>query len=701
MGIKRTPTGRIYFDAEEGRSDERQQQMVGLLGQLGERLKRSEDERDEIWKELQEYRKLIADIEDKTANSEKVFLSVQNKLSRAEKIEEDLSKRQDALEKSQKDHFKKLAEAAKSDPEILKRLDDSEALAAHLLEKLEASDAQQKRLDRRIEKITQDRVRIARKLERLEETVLETQDVLRAKALVLLTDQSIAAQTALPQIPATVGERPAIEHTDGETSSDGAPLWQRVLNPQAVATTAMVVVALLAGWTVSEIQRGRPASVDGVETIRLASVEPDAASSVAELSGGQTGSVWANLEERIAAHVAGGENDASAMPTSESLLEEVPVEALESGDYDENALALAMELDPEAVAARLNEIEPSAPGVAGEVEEAMEDAPAEAATRMPAPAKVREASLTKSVETQPPKADLRATMAPDKELPDVIKEIEKQAYDGIATAQHDLAAIYTAGHGGVKQNYEKAAFWFRQAAEQGIANARYNLGVLYHQGLGVRQDVSAAINWYQRAAELDHPEAQYNLGIAYIEGIGVPYDPQKAAMYFEYAADQDIMEAAYNLGLIHENGLLGDVSPEAALLWYKMAADAGSAEARRAMEQLAKTLKIDPSDVDRLVERNRAGVTGGVVPDGRSVGRVAALAADGAGGVVYDVQNQLIALGLFPGPADGVAGQQTADAIRVYQSRNGLPVDGKASESLLGHMLGGVEGSGEVGSREE
>ena len=41
---------------------------------------------------------------------------------------------------------------------------------------------------------------------------------------------------------------------------------------------------------------------------------------------------------------------------------------------------------------------------------------------------------------------------------------------------------------GVVQDYAEAEKWFRLAAAQGIANAQYNLGVLYHYGQGVVQD---------------------------------------------------------------------------------------------------------------------------------------------------------------------------------------------------------------------
>ena len=55
--------------------------------------------------------------------------------------------------------------------------------------------------------------------------------------------------------------------------------------------------------------------------------------------------------------------------------------------------------------------------------------------------------------------------------------------------------------------------------------------------------------------------------------------------------------------------------------------------------------------------------------------------------VLAQIQSQLISLGLFPGPADGLEGPLTDDAIRLYQARNDIPVTGEASEELLVHML--------------
>ena len=41
---------------------------------------------------------------------------------------------------------------------------------------------------------------------------------------------------------------------------------------------------------------------------------------------------------------------------------------------------------------------------------------------------------------------------------------------------------------GVDQNYQKAFEWIEQAANQGYANAQFDLGVMYHEGIAVEQD---------------------------------------------------------------------------------------------------------------------------------------------------------------------------------------------------------------------
>lgn len=53
---------------------------------------------------------------------------------------------------------------------------------------------------------------------------------------------------------------------------------------------------------------------------------------------------------------------------------------------------------------------------------------------------------------------------------------------------------------------------------------------------------------------------------------------------------------------------------------------------------------------------------------------------------VRAVQAELAAKGYDPGPADGLVGTRTRQAIALYQSRNGLAADGQATQQLLNHI---------------
>lgn len=51
--------------------------------------------------------------------------------------------------------------------------------------------------------------------------------------------------------------------------------------------------------------------------------------------------------------------------------------------------------------------------------------------------------------------------------------------------------------------------------------------------------------------------------------------------------------------------------------------------------------------------------------------------------LVRALQARLDELGLDPGPADGLYGPRTADAIRQFQASRGLPPDGRIGDDLL------------------
>ena len=67
---------------------------------------------------------------------------------------------------------------------------------------------------------------------------------------------------------------------------------------------------------------------------------------------------------------------------------------------------------------------------------------------------------------------------------------------------------------GAQQDYIEAASWFRQAAEQGNADAQFNLGALYYSGQGVPQDYVEAHKWRNLAASRASAETRQQYGDA-------------------------------------------------------------------------------------------------------------------------------------------------------------------------------------------
>ena len=85
-------------------------------------------------------------------------------------------------------------------------------------------------------------------------------------------------------------------------------------------------------------------------------------------------------------------------------------------------------------------------------------------------------------------------------------------------------------------DYATALREWTPLAEQGNANAQFNLGVMYDKGEGVPQNYKTAVKWYRLAAEQGYADAQGNLGVMYGTGQGVIQDNVYAHMWGNIAA---------------------------------------------------------------------------------------------------------------------------------------------------------------------
>jgi TPR repeat protein len=61
---------------------------------------------------------------------------------------------------------------------------------------------------------------------------------------------------------------------------------------------------------------------------------------------------------------------------------------------------------------------------------------------------------------------------------------------------------------------------------------------MYRNGQGVPQDDAQAVAWWRQAAEQGDADAQYSLGLAYSLGRGVPQDYVEAHKWFNLAASR-------------------------------------------------------------------------------------------------------------------------------------------------------------------
>ena len=69
---------------------------------------------------------------------------------------------------------------------------------------------------------------------------------------------------------------------------------------------------------------------------------------------------------------------------------------------------------------------------------------------------------------------------------------------------------------GVPQNYKEALRLFRLSAEQGYAQAQFNLGLMYDRGQGVSKDYTESIKWLKLAAEQRFEAAQFKLELMHL-----------------------------------------------------------------------------------------------------------------------------------------------------------------------------------------
>ncbi len=315
-------------------------------------------------------------------------------------------------------------------------------------------------------------------------------------------------------------------------------------------------------------------------------------------------------------------------------------------------------------------------------------------------------------------APLDATSTPVsqvEQLPEQLgtAELREAAMSGDARAQFIVASRYLEGRA-IGRDHEAAARWYLRAANGGLSAAQYRIGTLYERGSGVAQDKLQAMIWYAKAAEQGNVKAMHNLAVLSADAtLGKP-DMTRAAKWFGAAAAHGLPDSQYNYAVLNERGLGVQKNANEAYKWYLLAARQGDRDAIKKAEALKG--QLDPATVSAIEttiaswkperanrDANMVSVTepawGIEQPQQQaSAGQAPAQPPMNAEPVqtltardqVKLAQQLLAQKGFDPGTADGEMGSRTANAIRLYQLRNGLPVNGSVSKPLLEHLQRGT-----------
>lgn len=170
---------------------------------------------------------------------------------------------------------------------------------------------------------------------------------------------------------------------------------------------------------------------------------------------------------------------------------------------------------------------------------------------------------------------------------------KKAAEYGNAQAQTNFGLIYFNGSGSYAKDYQTASIWFLKAAEQGEVQAQRLLGYMYQYALGVSQDYDKAYYWSSLAAEHGEAQAQNNLGILYLNGWGCVKDYNYALYWFHKAVNQDLAIAQNNIGYMYENGLGVTENIDSAYVWYRRAYENGYQQAKMNIKLLQAQIELE------------------------------------------------------------------------------------------------------------
>ena len=168
-----------------------------------------------------------------------------------------------------------------------------------------------------------------------------------------------------------------------------------------------------------------------------------------------------------------------------------------------------------------------------------------------------------------------------------VELFQEAANQKVPEAEARMAFLRRIGYQGLEMDPSLAENLAEDAIKRGLiaraaslgGDSAVTLGDLYHYGIVGQEDDSKAVKQYTKAADQGFAEAQYDLGFCYSTAQGVPHDKAEAVKYYRAAADQGLAEAQSALAGCYQvgEGVQKDIGE--AIEYYKKAANQGEPQA--------------------------------------------------------------------------------------------------------------------------
>lgn len=185
--------------------------------------------------------------------------------------------------------------------------------------------------------------------------------------------------------------------------------------------------------------------------------------------------------------------------------------------------------------------------------------------------------------------------------------IRKSAKSGDAEAQLALARQYadearkTQKEKRAKREWKQAVAWYSKSAEQGFAEAQYELGGMYVVGDGVEKDEDRGVQLLIKAAEQGLAAAQFEIGNLHLVGARLEQDSELGLDMLIMAANQRHLPAQKQLGTMYFQGVGVEKDLVQAHLWFSIASLNDDKSAKRYLPTLESVMTAEQIDEARTL----------------------------------------------------------------------------------------------------